>query len=74
MKKNAPTRQTILRKLYSPVLSDVLDSLGYRRQAMRPFVRPLDEDLVLFGRARTGCAGASDCRCLAAAPPFRRNR
>jgi len=54
MKKNAPTRQTILRKLYSPVLSDVLDSLGYRRQAMRPFVRPLDEDLVLFGRARTG--------------------
>ncbi len=54
MKKSAPTRQTILRKLYSPVLSDVLDSLGYRHQAMRPFVRPLDEDLVLFGRARTG--------------------
>ena len=40
--------------LYSPVLSDVLDSFGLNRQAMRPFIRPLDEDLVLFGRARTG--------------------
>lgn len=54
MKKGAPTRQRIVRKLYSPVLSDVLDALGYRHQAMRPFVRPLDEGLVLFGRARTG--------------------
>lgn len=41
-------------KLYSPVISDVLDDLGYRNQAMRPFVRPLDESLVAFGRARTG--------------------
>jgi len=36
------------------LLSDVLDSLGLTGQAMRPFVRPLDEDLVLVGRARTG--------------------
>ena len=41
-------------RLYTAVLSDVLDSFGRKDQAMRPFVRPLDEDLVLFGRARTG--------------------
>lgn len=40
--------------LYTAVLSDVLDSMGYMHQAMRPFVRPLDESLVLMGRARTG--------------------
>lgn len=42
------------RILYAAVLSDVLDALGYRHQAMRPFVRPLIEDHILFGRARTG--------------------
>lgn len=42
------------KRLYSAVLSDVLDSFGRKDQAMRPFIRPLDEDLVLFGRARTG--------------------
>ncbi len=47
-------RAAIVEKLYTAVLSDVLDGLGYREQAMRPFVRPLDEALVLFGRARTG--------------------
>ena len=41
-------------QLYSAVLSDVLDQLGYRNQAMRPFVRPLDERHVVFGPARTG--------------------
>jgi 4-hydroxy-4-methyl-2-oxoglutarate aldolase len=40
--------------LYSAVLSDVLDEFGCRQQAMRPFIRPLDEMTVLFGRARTG--------------------
>ena len=40
--------------LYSAVLSDTLDSFGLREQAMRPFIRPLDESLTLFGRARTG--------------------
>ena len=40
--------------LYSAVLSDTLDGFGRMRQAMRPFVRPLDEALVMFGRARTG--------------------
>jgi regulator of RNase E activity RraA len=41
-------------QLYTAVLSDVLDELGYMYQAMRPFVRPCDETLVMVGRARTG--------------------
>lgn len=40
--------------LYSAVLSDTLDAMGLERQALRPFVRPLDDALVLMGRARTG--------------------
>ena len=40
--------------LYSAVLSDVLDSLGHTEHAMLPHVRPLDDSLVMFGRARTG--------------------
>ena len=40
--------------LYSAVLSDILDDFGLMDQAMRPFVRPLDEQVPLFGRARTG--------------------
>jgi regulator of RNase E activity RraA len=42
------------RKLYSAVLSDVLDELGHMHQAMAPAIRPLDEGLVLAGYARTG--------------------
>jgi len=42
------------RDLSAAVLSDVLDALGLRNQAMQPFLRPLDENLVLAGRARTG--------------------
>ena len=40
--------------LYTPVLSDVLDSLGHTAQAMGPTIRPLDDTVVLVGRARTG--------------------
>jgi 4-hydroxy-4-methyl-2-oxoglutarate aldolase len=43
-----------MRGFSAAILSDVLDGLGLMRQAMRPFVRPLDESLVLCGRARTG--------------------
>jgi len=42
------------RDLSAAVLSDVMDALGLMNQAMQPFVRPLDESLVLAGRARTG--------------------
>ena len=41
-------------KLYVPVVCDVLDSLGYRNQAMHQRLRPLDEkNCVIIGRART---------------------
>lgn len=49
-----PSRETITTRLYAAVLSDTLDSLGLMSQALQPFIRPLDETLVLFGRARTG--------------------
>jgi regulator of RNase E activity RraA len=49
-----PPRETITSRLYTAVLSDTLDSLGLMSQALQPFIRPLDEALVLFGRARTG--------------------
>ena len=41
-------------KLYSAVLSDVMDQLGLPGQALKPFVRPLDDTSVLCGFARTG--------------------
>ncbi len=41
-------------RLFTAVLSDVLDAAGHRSQAMRPGVRPLDDALVMVGRARTG--------------------
>jgi regulator of RNase E activity RraA len=36
------------------VVSDVLDGLGYRSQAMSPAIRPLDDEVMLLGYARTG--------------------
>ena len=44
---------TAREKLYTAVISDTLDSFGFLGQASPPSVRPLDEDLVLCGRART---------------------
>ena len=38
----------------SSVLSDILDSLELRNQAMRPHIRPLDLAIDMAGRARTG--------------------
>ncbi len=49
-----PLADKLSRLLYTSVVSDVLDGFGLMHQALRPFVRPLDETLVLFGRARTG--------------------
>ncbi len=43
-----------LHALSSSILSDVMDSLGLARRAMKPFVRPVDDATVLIGRARTG--------------------
>lgn len=49
-----PPLEQIRDRLYSAVLSDVLDEVGLRHQAMAARIRPLDDSLVLVGRARTG--------------------
>jgi regulator of RNase E activity RraA len=55
MKRGSDAYFALLRdKLYTAVLSDVLDDLGYRDQALPASVRPLDEGLVMAGFARTG--------------------
>ena len=41
-------------KLYSAVLSDILDSMGYLNQVLSLGIRPLDESSVLCGWARVG--------------------
>jgi 4-hydroxy-4-methyl-2-oxoglutarate aldolase len=46
--------ETIRERLFTSVLSDTLDAAGYRDQAMKPSIRPLDDATVLVGRARTG--------------------
>ena len=40
--------------LFVALMSDVLDGLGFRDQALPARIRPLDEGTVLLGRARTG--------------------
>ena len=40
-------------RLTTALLSDVLDALGYRDQALPARIRPLDEASVMAGRART---------------------
>ncbi len=40
-------------KLYTAVLADIMDSLGYRQQIMRHDLRPLYADATLVGRAAT---------------------
>ena len=39
--------------LTTALLSDVLDALGHRAQALPPRIRPLDDACVMVGRART---------------------
>lgn len=43
-------------KLYSGVIGDILDELGYRNQAMSNDIRPLKHDDVIAGRAYTALA------------------
>ena len=53
----AVSEETVARAremLGASLISDVLDTLGYREHAMAPNVRPLDDASVMFGRARTG--------------------
>jgi 4-hydroxy-4-methyl-2-oxoglutarate aldolase len=43
----------VARSLYSGVLCDACDAAGYRDRALLPDIRPLDESVVLVGRAKT---------------------
>lgn len=43
-----------MQALSSSILSDIMDSLGLKDRAMKPFVRPIDDSKVMIGRARTG--------------------
>jgi len=49
----APTLAELRARLTTALLSDVLDGLGHRAQALPPRIRPLDEACVMVGRART---------------------
>jgi 4-hydroxy-4-methyl-2-oxoglutarate aldolase len=42
-----------LTRLYTPVVADVLDRLGYRAQCLRADIRPLSRGMVAAGVART---------------------
>ena len=46
--------EQLSKELYSAVLSDVLDEFGLMNQAMKPFIRPIDDRLAVMGPARTG--------------------
>lgn len=48
-----PSLDELGTRLFTSVLSDCLDSVGYRHQAMPSRIRPLDDALVMVGRART---------------------
>ena len=42
------------KKLYTAVIADTLDSLGFHRQVLTPGILPLDSSLILCGLARVG--------------------
>ena len=44
---------TMERRLYTSVISDILDQLGYRNQSMRADINPLWDGAVVAGRAHT---------------------
>lgn len=44
-------RDLILRELYTPVVGDILDKLGYEHQFLPQPIRPLREDMRIVGRA-----------------------
>ncbi|MBL8588042.1 MAG: RraA family protein [Methylobacteriaceae bacterium] len=48
-----PTLADIREKLFASVVSDCLDQLGLRHQAVASRIRPLDEATIMVGRART---------------------
>ena len=57
MERETQLLEGLRQKLFTAVLSDCLDAAGYRNQALAARIRPLDDSLVLCGRARTGLYG-----------------
>ncbi|TXT49275.1 MAG: putative demethylmenaquinone methyltransferase [Spirochaetes bacterium] len=57
---------TLKAELFTAVLGDVLDDMGFLRNFLPPSIRPLRQDAVLVGRAMTvqeaDCAGPSEAR------------
>ena len=53
MKWDEQQLESLKKVLYSGVLSDVLDGMGYRNQAIGTRIRPLHDDTVIFGPAFT---------------------
>jgi len=48
---NAGVFDTIRRELYTPVVGDILDDLGYTHQFLPQPIQPMREDMKLVGRA-----------------------
>lgn len=47
--------------LYTGMISDILDKLGYRNQTLDSGIKPVDENFVLFGKAYTvSCVEVND--------------
>ena len=40
-------------KLYTPVVGDILDAMGYNHQFLPPYIHPLQDDMKIAGRACT---------------------
>jgi len=53
-------------RLYTPVVGDILDTLGYYHQFLPPDIRPIKDDMTLAGRAMTVRVG--DVYCLPEKP------
>lgn len=53
MPTNPTSLADIRKQLFTSVLSDSLDSVGFMHQALPSRIRPLDDSLFMVGRART---------------------
>jgi len=50
---NLKNYEIIAEKFYSGAISDILDDMGYRNQALDPSIRPIDSRLKVVGKAMT---------------------
>lgn len=62
------TVEQVKERLYSGVISDVLDGLGYRDQTIPNDIVPLTDDILTLRCGLCRCVGADPpCRCIEAA-------